>query len=98
MHQQCALCGIRMDEPGPNPYARATGMKASVTSVGIVPIMSGATDTLCVHPSRFLSQVDETVQRILWVRRPMGRRGQKVRAVGIGYNKGYKICRHFQRG
>jgi hypothetical protein len=45
-----------------------------------------------------LSQVYETVQRILRVRRPMGRRGHKDIADGGGYNKGYKICRPFQRG
>jgi hypothetical protein len=38
------------------------------------------------------------VQRIWRGRRLMGSRGRKEIADGVGYNKGYKICRHFQRG
>src|SRR5215211_7665627 len=86
------MCPVRIRS------ARAIVIIASETSVCIVRTMSGATGTLCVHPSRFLSQVYETVQRILRVRRLMGRRGHKDIVDGGGYNKGYKICRPFQRG
>src|SRR5262245_29738188 len=78
--------------------ATATGTKVSETCVCIVLTTSGATDTLCANPSYCLSQLYATVQRMLRVGRHRGSRDQEARADGIGYNKGYKICRHFRRG